>query len=72
MTDRAQEVAEELIGTRQELIDVVERHELEDFSFEESLRDYALRCGTCKIWDTPECMDTTGEEPECEDCCGGA
>lgn len=72
MTERAQEVAEELIGTRQELADVVERHELEDLSFEESLRDYALKCGTCGLWDEPECMDTTGQEPECEDCCGGA
>lgn len=72
MIDRVEEIANELIGTRQSLVDVAEPHELEDFSFEEQLRDHALQCGSCRIWDSPECMDTTGREPECEDCCGGA
>lgn len=71
MNDRAQEVAEALIGTCDDLFEHAEPHELEDFSFEERLRDYALRCGTCGWWDEPEEMDTTGREPECGDCCGG-
>lgn len=72
MSDRAQEVADELIGTYQELHDVAESHELEDFEFCASLDEYAMCCATCGWWDSPEDMDTTGDEPECEECCGDA
>lgn len=72
MSDRAQEIAEELIGTCKDLGDVAEDHELEDWAFLSSLDDYAIRCATCSWWDAPEDMDTTGDEPECQACCGGA
>jgi hypothetical protein len=71
LSDRAQEVAEELIGTCKDLRDVVEPHEIYDFEFCASLDDYAMRCETCGWWDDPEDMDTTGDEPECEECGGG-
>lgn len=72
MSERAQEVAEELIGTKKDLADVLERHEFENMELMAELEQYALACAGCDIWAAPEDMDTTGEEPECADCCGGA
>lgn len=72
MSDRAQEVAEELIGTCKDLADVLGSHEFEDLELMSTLDEYAMCCATCGWWDAPEEMDTTGDEPECADCCGGA
>jgi hypothetical protein len=58
-------VAEELLGTKQPLGDVVGTHLVDDWSFGEELRSHAIRCHTCKTWYDPEEVDA---EDICEGC----
>lgn len=58
-------VAEELLGTKQPLGDVVGNHLVDDWSFRDELRSHAIRCLGCRTWYDPEEVD--GEDT-CEDC----
>jgi hypothetical protein len=68
MTNRAQELAEELVGTKSDLDDVAERHETDNWQLLSDLKDYALKCDTCGLWCDPEEMDTTDGDCTCEEC----
>lgn len=72
MSERAEEIAEELIGTCKDLHDVVQDHEFENWELMAALDEYAMQCTTCGWWDATEDMDTTGDEPECSECSEGA
>lgn len=71
MSDRAQEIAEDLLGTCRDLREAIAPGEEEDLTLMSELDEYALRCSVCAWWDDPEHMDTTGDEPICEECCDG-
>lgn len=62
-------VAEELLGTNQGLADAVGSHLMQDWSFQEELRNYAIRCHHCKFWYDPQEVD--GDDI-CEECCEDA
>lgn len=58
-------VAEELLGTDQNLDDVVGDHLTEDWSFKAELRDHAVQCVACRHWFAPEEVD--GDDT-CDSC----
>lgn len=68
MTERAQEIAEDLLGTCRDLRDAIEPHEHEDLSLMSELDEYALRCETCSWWFGPEDMITTDGDCICNEC----
>jgi hypothetical protein len=68
MTDRAQEIANELLGTCTSIHDVIESHEHEDLTLMSELDEYALMCDTCGWWFSPEEIDTTDGDCTCGEC----
>lgn len=68
MTDRAQEIAEDLLGTCKDIYEAIEPHEDEDFTLMAELDEYALRCTKCSWWFEPEEMDTTDGDCICGEC----
>lgn len=68
MNNRAQEIADELLGTDQPLDDVAERHEFEDYTLLHEIGEYAQRCTVCCFWFDPEELDTTDGDCICEEC----
>lgn len=60
-------VAEDLLGTCQDLSAVVGDHLVEDWEFQRQLREYAIRCPQCGFWFDPENVD---EDDHCDGCWG--
>jgi hypothetical protein len=58
-------VAEELLGTKQPLSDVVGNHLVEDWGFAQELRNHAICCVQCRTWYDPEELDA---DDVCEEC----
>lgn len=68
MTDRIQEIADELLGTNQDVSEVMDSYELDDLSLCSELDEYALQCTACRWWFVPEEMDTTEGDCICGEC----
>ena len=68
MTDRAQEIAQDILCTDRDISEVMERHEEEDLALCSELSEYALRCTECGYWAVPEEMDTTYGDCLCGEC----
>lgn len=69
MSYNVEAVAGQLLGTDQDLSDVVGSHLTSNWSFRDELREHAMRCISCRHWFPPEQMDSGDEETaECEGC----
>lgn len=68
MNDRAQEVADALLGTRNDLHDHADYEEMRDPYFASDLAEIVSRCDDCKVWaPTDECI-IDDDSVICGDC----
>lgn len=68
MTDRVEEVAEELVGTCESLRDVVTDAECDDAEFLQALEELVFCCEACGWWHLVEELHNEGSEDLCPDC----
>lgn len=66
-TERAQEIADELLGTASNLSDVLTRHELEDQELLDEVDTHVRECVTCGWWVEADEVDDAGDCDECQD-----
>lgn len=68
MTNRVEEVADELVGTCKSLHDVTTEEEQDDDKFCESLSDLVFCCEICSWWFLTEEMHNDDGVELCPDC----
>jgi hypothetical protein len=67
-TDRAHEVAMDLLGTCQSLDFYATQEEQADKEFCDALDAEVMECTLCGWWFETNEMITDGDEPKCKDC----
>lgn len=72
MTERAEEIAQELLGTSQDVSDACDAYEYENLELMSEIDQFALRCTECSWWFEPEEMVTTDGDCICNECFEGA
>ncbi len=68
MTDRAQQIADELIGTAKSLHDVMTDAEYEEGKLLEVVYGYCFECDCCGWWASTEELNNEGSEELCDEC----